>query len=74
STDLFERGDFYLSLREQALVEAVTKNFTHVIIVMNVGGMVDTSWFKENPCIQAVLMAWQAGIEGGMAMAQLLVG
>lgn len=27
--------------------------------------MVDTSWFCADPDIQAVLMAWQGGMEGG---------
>lgn len=43
-------------------------------MVMNVGGMVDTDWFVRDDKIQSVLMAWQGGIEGGLAAAELLIG
>lgn len=67
-------SDFYLTKEETAMVTAVTETFDKVIVVMNVGGMVDTCWFKENEKIQSVLMAWQGGIEGGLAAAELLTG
>lgn len=67
-------SDFYLTKEETAMVTAVTEAFDKVIVVMNVGGMVDTCWFRENERIQAVLMAWQGGIEGGSAAAELLMG
>ncbi|MCR5469080.1 MAG: glycoside hydrolase family 3 C-terminal domain-containing protein [Lachnospiraceae bacterium] len=74
SKSIFERGDFYLTNAETAMVKAVTENFDKVIVVMNVGGMVDSCWFKENDKIQSVLMAWQGGMEGGLATAELLFG
>ena len=67
-------GDFYLTKEEQDLVDTVTANFAHVVVVLNVGGMVDTSWFRENEKIQGVLLAWQAGMEGGLATADILCG
>lgn len=72
--DIFEDGDFYLTHAEKAMVEAVKKTFPKVVVVMNVGGMVDTDWFVDDDDIQAVLMAWQGGIEGGLAAAELLIG
>ena len=74
SAQIFENGDFYLTNAEKAMVERVKNNFEKVIVVMNVGGMVDTSWFRDDSDINAVLMAWQGGIEGGLAAAELLVG
>ena len=71
---IFEDGDFYLSHAETAMVEAVTAAFDKVIVVLNVGGMVATDWFKNNDRIQSVLMAWQGGIEGGLAAAELMMG
>ena len=67
-------GDFYLSPQEQAMVDAVKAVFPRVIAVLDVGGMVDSSWFKDEVAIQSVLLAWQAGIEGGLAIAELLCG
>ena len=49
------------------MVEKVKKAFPHVIVVMNVGGIVDTKWFRDCDEIQSVLMAWQGGMEGGLA-------
>ncbi|MDE6925236.1 MAG: glycoside hydrolase family 3 C-terminal domain-containing protein [Acetatifactor sp.] len=71
---IFERGDFYLSRGEEAMVYAVKKAFPKVIVVMNAGGMTDSSWFAEDGEIQSFLMAWQGGMEGGLAAAELLVG
>ncbi len=74
AAETFEDGDFYLSHGEAAMVDAVKAAFDKVIVVMNVGGMVDTDWFKEDDRVQSVLMAWQGGIEGGLAAAELLTG
>lgn len=74
SDAIFDRGDFYLTKREQAMVDVVTAHFDKVVVVMNVGGMVDTMWFADNDAIDSVLMAWQGGMEGGLATADILCG
>lgn len=74
ANQIFERGDFYLSKAEEKMIETVKKNFAHVIVVMNVGGMVDSEWFYQDDRIEAVLMAWQGGIEGGGAAADIICG
>ncbi len=74
SAEIFENGDFNLTRAEQAMVDTVKSNFEKVIVVMNVGGMVDSCWFHDDDRIQSVLMAWQGGIEGGLAAAELLMG
>ncbi len=67
-------GDFYLSREEEAMVKAVEEAFPHIVVVLNTGGMMDTLWFKDNEKIDASLLAWQGGIEGGLAMADVLCG
>ena len=67
-------GDFYLSLEEQKMVSDASSHFDRIVVVLNVGGMVDTSWFACNPKIGAVLLAWQGGMEGAMAEADILCG
>jgi beta-glucosidase len=74
SGELFEDGDFYLTYAESDMVSKVKAHFAKVIVVMNVGGMVDTGWFVKETKIQSVLMAWQGGMEGGLAAAELLCG
>ena len=72
--EIYPEGDFCLTAGEMAMVNKVKEQFSKVIVVMNVGGMVDSSWFKEDTSIQSVLMAWQGGMEGGLAAAELLCG
>jgi len=74
SSKLFERGDFYLSNAEIAMVEKVKKYFDKIVVVLNVGSVVDTEWFFNDDKIKAVLLAWQGGMEGGSAAAELLCG
>ncbi len=71
---LFPKGDFVLSDAEAAMVAKVVAAFDRVVVVLNVGGMFDTSWIRDDPGIDAALMAWQAGLEGGLAEAELLLG
>ena len=54
SQKVFERGDFYLSDAEQRMVETVKAAFPKVVVVLNVGGVVDSMWFAEDPKIQSV--------------------
>ena len=71
---LSEAGDFYLTDTEQKMVDDVTAAFEHSVVVLDVGGMIDVSWIKSNPKIDAALLAWQAGMEGGLAVADILSG
>lgn len=67
-------GDFYLSAPEEAMVSKVLAAFDKVCVVLNTGGMMDTLWFKDQPKIRASLLAWQPGMEGGNAIADILMG
>ena len=68
------KGDFYLSDKEDALVQQVKAVFPRCIIVLDIGGMVDSEWFIHDEKIGAALLAWQAGMEGGSAIADILCG
>ena len=65
---------FNLSPAEKEMVEAVTARFKHIIVLLNVGAMIDTAWFAENDTIDAAVMLWQGGMEGGGAAADILLG
>ncbi len=69
-----EKGDFYLSDAENKMVNDVCENFDDVIAVMNVGGMIDSEWFKNNDKIKGALLIWNAGMEGGLATAEIILG
>ncbi|MBE6718773.1 MAG: beta-glucosidase [Ruminococcaceae bacterium] len=69
-----EKGDFYLTDIEQKMVDDVTAAFDHSVVVLNIGGMIDVSWIKNNPKIDGAILGWQAGMEGGLAIADILCG
>ncbi len=67
-------GDFFLSREEAAMLRQVRDAFTRIVVVLNTGGMMDTRWIREDDHVGAALLAWQGGLEGGLAMADLLCG
>ena len=74
SEKIFQDSDFCLTHEEATLVAKVKERFERIVVVLNVGGMVDTSWFIDDEKLSAVLLAWQGGMEGGLAMADILMG
>ena len=71
---VFPKGDYYLTDEERTMVEQVCAAFDKVVVVLNVGGVVDVSWFWEDDRISSALLAYQGGMEGGAAIAALLTG
>lgn len=67
-------GDFFLSREEDAMVRAVLAAFPRAAVVLNIGGVMDTRWLREDTRVGAALLAWQGGMEGGLAAADILCG
>ena len=67
-------GDYYLSQLEKDLIDKAGKLFKKVVIVINSGATIDCEYFAENSDVDAVLFTWQGGLEGGSAIADILVG
>lgn len=66
-------GSFLLTDTEKELLEKVRKAFARMIVVLNVGNIIDMNWV-ETYCPDAVLYTWQGGMEGGHAAADVLMG
>jgi beta-glucosidase-like glycosyl hydrolase len=67
------KGDYYLTEAEEAMFAGVRAHFDKVIAVLNICGVMDMRWVA-NYKVDAVLLAWLAGTEGGHAMADILTG
>jgi len=65
---------FYLTDAEKTMVQTVAENFANVVVLLNVGAMIDASWYAYNNHIQSAVMLWQGGMEGGLAAADILTG
>lgn len=66
-------GSYFLTKEEEALLETVCDAFDRVAVVLNVGNIIDMKWVdRYQP--QAVLYAWQGGMEGGNGVADVLTG
>lgn len=74
AAEIFDDGDFELTKSENEMLAKVTEKFDRIVVVINAGSSVDTSWFINNDKLSSVLMAWQAGMEGGVAAAEILCG
>jgi len=71
------KGDYYLSDAETELITKVAAEFENTVIILNIGSVMDTSWIKGDNAIEgidAVLIGWQGGMEGGAATADVLMG
>lgn len=72
-----EEGSYLLTCDELNLLKQIVLHFTKVVLVFNVGNIMDMS-FLELPelkdKVQAVLYTWHGGMEGGNAAADVLTG
>ena len=68
-----EAGGYLLTETEEEMLEKVCAAFERVIVLLNVGSIIDMSWVKTyDP--QAVLYVWQGGMEGGRGVTEVLTG
>ena len=68
-----EKGDYYLSDREERDLEVLSGFGLPLVVVLNVGGVMDLSFLDRRKVSALVLMS-QAGSEGGSALADILSG
>lgn len=70
-------GSYRLTPEELDMLQQVTAYFEQTIVVLNVSNIIDMSWMLEETYkypISSVIYAWQGGMEGGNAIADVLAG
>ena len=71
------RADWYLRENEKALLRQLTAAFQKVVVVLNTPSVIDTSWAKDEIDgirVDAVLYAGYTGMQGGLGIADVLLG
>lgn len=68
--------DYTLTEKEQTLIKNVSSAFhannKKVVVVLNIGGVVDVTKWRDQ--VDGILLAWQPGLEGGNAIADIISG
>src|SRR4051794_5618633 len=77
-------GDYQLTDVERADVALIGRTYRHVVVVLNTGGVVDTSFYREvnagardpfgGTAVDSLLLMSQAGQESGNALVDVLNG
>lgn len=68
-------GWYYLTGEEIRLLDRVTAVFSRVVVVIDAGNIIDMHWTERyGDKIQAILCAFQGGMESGNAVVDILYG
>ena len=69
-------SDFSLSETEKTLIKQVSQTYhsagKKVVVVLNIGGVVATADWRDD--VDAIVLAWQTGLEGANALVKILKG
>ena len=69
------KGSYYLTDEERAMLDLVTASFSKVVVLMDIGNIIDMAWCEEyGDKLSAVMIVWQGGMESGNAVADVLTG
>lgn len=69
-------GSYLLTADERRMIRLVTDQFEKTIVVLNVSNIIDMSWVEDDlkHPVSSIIYAWQGGMEGGNAIADVLAG
>jgi len=68
------KGDFRLTDNELANIQQMSEYYTNSVVLLNVGGVIDTSFVDDCPMLDSVVLVSQLGMTSGDAIADILEG
>jgi len=70
-----EKGSYFLTDEENEMLRVVTEAFDKVVLLLDIGNIMDLSWLKGyDQELSAVMIVWQGGMESGNAVCDVLYG
>jgi beta-glucosidase len=74
--DRVVNNDFNVATEEIEMLDKISKAFHEkgkkVVVILNIGGVIETASWKDK--VDAILLAWQPGQEGGHSVADVVSG
>lgn len=67
-------GSYYLSQLELEMLDVVNQNFDNIVVLLNVGNIIDMSWMLKYKNIKSVLYLWHGGVLGAKAASSIITG
>lgn len=72
----YKKGEYLLTDREQEMISDISRAFhargKKVIVVLNIGAVIDVASWRDK--VDAILITWMPGQEGGNAVADVMTG
>ncbi len=70
-----EKGSYYITDTETEMMKTVRKHFGRMIVLLNVGGIIDLSFMDSaETSPDALMIVWHGGMIGGAGTAKVLLG
>ncbi len=70
-----EKGSYYLTDAENEMMKTVRRHFSRMIVLLNVGGIIDLSFLDDKAASpDALMIVWHGGMVGGTGTAKVITG
>ena len=70
----YHEGSYLLSTDEKTMLDIVNKHFKRVVVLLNVGNIIDMNYFESLEHVDSILYVWHGGMEGARAVADVVSG